>query len=79
MNKLYLLAAVVALVFMAYLYGVNIADAKCRLRNSQENLIVIQNYQKQITQTKRLSRDTVYKIGAGDIRRILRDKYSIAE
>ena len=79
MNKLYLMAAVAALIFMSYLYGANIADAKCRLRNSQENFTVIQNYQNQINKTKRISRDTVYKIGVSDIRRILRDKYSIGE
>ncbi len=79
MNKLYLIAAVAALIFMSYLYGANIADTRCRLRTSQENFSDIQNYQNQIDKTKRISRDTVYKMGVRDIRIVLCDKYSISE
>ena len=67
--------AISALILGAYFYGVNITNAKCREKQSQNNLVEIQN----IEQNKRIIHDTVYKTGMGDIRRILRDKYTIAE
>jgi hypothetical protein len=79
MNKLYLLLAFCAIVCGAYFYGANIADAKCRTRVAQQNLESIKQIQNQIFETKRTSHGTVYKMGVGDIRRILRDKYSIGE
>ena len=79
MNKLYLFLLLCVIVCGAYLYGANVADAKCRLRINQENFTAIQKYQKQILNTKRITHDTVYKMGVSDIRHILRDKYTIGE
>lgn len=79
MNKLYLLAALVAVVCAAYVFGDRMGDVKCRLRINSENFVAIQNYQSQISKTKRTIHDTVYKMGADDVRRILRDKYTIGE
>ena len=79
MNKLYLLLAVCAVVGGAYICGANIADAKCRARFDRQNLQAMQNLQNQIIQNKRKNHEIVYKTGVADIRRILRDKYSIAE
>ena len=79
MNKLYLLAIIVALICMAYFYGANIADAKCRLRVANANFTAVQTYQNEIVKTKRITHDTVYKMGVADIRSILRDKYTIGE
>ena len=75
MNKIYLMIAISALIFGAYFYGVNITNAKCREKNAINNLTEIQI----IEQNTRKIHDTVYKIGVVDIRRFLRDKYTIAE
>lgn len=75
MNRLYFMIVICAIVFGAYFYGVNITDAKCQLRHVNEN---VQNQTEQI-QNQRGIHDMVYKTGVGDIRRILRDKYTIAE
>ncbi len=75
MNKLYLLGMVGALVMGAYFYGVNIERAKCKtkyLQNDFETMVQTQQKQKVI-------HDTVYKTGVADIRRVLFDKYTIAE
>ena len=79
MNKLYLFFGICAAVCGAYFYGANVADAKCRARVANQNLQNIQNLQNQISKTKRITHDTVYKMGAGDVRRVLRDKYTIGE
>lgn len=79
MNKLYLLALITALVFGAYIYGTNVADARCKMRVAQENLKAIENNNIQNIKNKRIINESVYKTGAGDLRRILRDKYTIAE
>lgn len=79
MNKLYLLAIIFVVVFMAYFYGANTADAKCRLRAAQASFNAVQTYQNQIVKTKRITHDTTYKMGVDDIRRVLRDKYTIGE
>ncbi|MBQ6011798.1 MAG: hypothetical protein IJL23_01630 [Alphaproteobacteria bacterium] len=75
MKKIYFIVAIGALIFGAYFYGVNITHAKCREKQSQNNLVEIQN----IEQNKRIIHDTVYKTGMRNIRRILHDKYTIAE
>lgn len=75
MNKIYLIGFVGALVMGAYFYGANIEQAKCKtkyLQNDFETITKIQQKQKVI-------HDTVYKTGVADIRRILFDKYTIAE
>ena len=75
MNKIYFLLAICALILGAYFYGANIADAKCQMRQLAENT------QKQNLNIKnqRIIHDTVYKTGISDVRRILHDKYTIAE
>jgi len=75
MNKLYFIIVISALIFGAYFYGANITEAKCRAKNAQNNVIEMN----QIQQQKRKIHDTVYKTGTADIRRVLRDKYTIAE
>lgn len=75
MNKIYLICGASAFVFGAYFYGFNIANSKCQNRQLQIDISEIQKIQ----QNKKEIHDTVYKTGTGDIRRILRDKYTIAE
>ena len=79
MNKLYLIIGIGAVVYGAYFYGVNIAKAKCKMQVATENLQTFQDIQQKNTITKRQNHEIVYKTGVGDIRRILRDKYTIAE
>ena len=79
MNKIYLLFGLGTVICGAYFYGANVADAKCRATIAQENLKQIQNVQQQNMINKRNTHEIVYKTGVGDIRRILHDKYSIAE
>lgn len=59
--------------------GVFVGDAKCRANISQQNLQNIQNYQNQIMKNKRQTDEIVFKTNVRDIRRVLRDKYSIAD
>lgn len=67
------------MIFGAYFYGVNITNAKCDMKHMQNNLIQNEQQQKQFFQHQRIIHENVYKTGVGDIRRILRDEYTIAE
>jgi len=79
MNKLYLFFIIVGVVCGAYVYGANVADAKCRAHFAQQNLIALQNMQNQISQIKKENHEIVYKNSVADVRRLLRDKYTIGE
>lgn len=75
MVKLYFIVLLGTIVFGAYFYGANIAKAKCQMRFLQEN----NQKQELFIQDKKEIHEKVYKTGLGDIRRILCDKYTIAE
>lgn len=75
MKNIYLMMAIGALIMGAYFYGANIADAKCQMRQISQD----KQNQTQIIQNQRIIHDKVYKMGNVDIRRVLRDKYTIAE
>jgi len=75
MIKIYFIVAMGAIVIGAYFYGANISDSKCRAKQMQNNLNEIQT----IEQHKKEIHDKVYKTGTDDIRRILHDKYTIAD
>jgi uncharacterized protein (UPF0333 family) len=75
MNKIYFIILLSAIICGAYFYGVNITKANCRANYAEQNFLDIQQTQ----QHKREIHEVVYKTGVADIRRILRDKYSIAE
>lgn len=79
MNKIYLIVFVGAMICGAYFYGVNITNVKCVAQNAQNNLIQNEKHQEQFLQNQRIIHETVYKTGLADIRRILRDEYTIAE
>ena len=79
MNKLYVVALIWMLVFGAYFYGANVADAECKMNQAQENLQTVQNTQIEIIESKRKNHEIVYKTGVRDIRNVLCDKYTIAE
>ena len=75
MIKLYLIGLVCAIICGAYFYGQSVGNSKCKIQNFQNQINLI----KQDNQQQRVINDKVYKTGVGDIRRILHDKYTIAE
>lgn len=77
MTKLYLiiLICICAISAGAFFYGKNIGVSKCEIQNLQNQI----NTTEQNQVNKRILNDKVFKTGVADIRRILRDKYSIAE
>ena len=75
MNKLYLILLFCAFAYGAYVFG----KTKCQLNVAQNNLVQNQKQQELFLQRKRIIHENVYKTGVADIRRILRDEYTIAE
>lgn len=75
MAKVYIILLIGALVFGAFFYGKNVGVSKCEIQNLQNQI----NTTEQNQINERNINDTVFKTGVADIRRILRDKYSIAE
>ena len=75
MPKIYFIVLISAIVFGAYFYG----KAKCQFDVAQDNLIRNQKQQELYLKSQRIIHENVYKTGVADIRRILRDKYTIAE
>ncbi len=75
MARLYLIMLICAIITGAFFYGKTIGKSKCEIQNFQNQI----NQTEQIQQNKRNLNETVYKTGVRDIRRILRDKYTIAE
>ena len=73
--KVYLIFTVLALVGGAYIMGHKIAGHKCTadVANNTTNEIIKTIY------VQRKIDEKVYSTGSRDIRRILHDKYSIAE
>lgn len=59
----------------AFFYGKHVGVSKCEIQNLQNKI----NTTEQNRINERNINDTVFKTGVADIRRILRDKYSIAE
>ena len=73
--KIYLIIAVGCIVFGAYEFGLQIARRKCELNAAQ-------NQTNEIVKTisiQRITDEKVYNTGVADIRRVLRNKYTIAE
>lgn len=75
MMKLYLIGLVCVALVGAFFYGKSVGISKCEIQNFQSHI----NNIEQIKINERVINDVVYKTGVRDIRRILRDKYSIAE
>ena len=62
-----------------YVCGFYNGKEKCRAEIAQQNAENIHSQYIQNNNNKRLIHEKVYKTGAGDIRGILRDKYTIVE
>ncbi len=75
MNKLYVLLFVCLVIFGAFFVGQNVGKLKCQ-KNTAIN--EINNETKIIKITEKINAET-FHTGVADIRRILRDEYTIAE
>ena len=75
MNKLYLLLFFIVVVWGAYLVGGRVASEKCRGAVADD--IVAQ--QTELIKIQEVVNAEVVSRGVGDIRRVLREKYTIAE
>ena len=75
MTKIYLIMLICAITSGAYFYGVHVGNSKCEIGHFQNQI----NISEQNKTNERIVNDTVYKTGVVDIRRILRDKYTIAD
>jgi len=75
MIKAYVILLICALGLGAFFYGKNVGVSKCEMQKLQNQINVTE--QNQIKE--RDINDTVFKTGVADIRRILCDKYTIAE
>ena len=75
MIRVYFAAILGGAIFFAYFIGVHIANIKCneRIANANLNQMVINATAMEKTN------DTVLHTGISDIRRILRERYTIAE
>ena len=74
MTRLYFVILICAVIIGAFFYGKSVGFSKCEIRNFQNEINIIE----QNKTNERVINDTVYKTGVRDIRRILRNKYSIA-
>lgn len=75
MNKLYLLLFFIAVVWGAYWVGGRVASEKCR--GAAANNAVAQ--QAELIKIQEVVNAEAVSRGVGDIRRVLREKYTIAE
>ncbi len=75
MTKIYLIMLMCAITVGAYFYGLSVGNSKCEIGHFQNQI----NTNNQNKTNERIVNDTVYKTGVADIRRILRDKYTIAD
>lgn len=75
MMRLYFAVAIAAAIFFAFITGVYMGRVKCsaRVANANAEQIIIN------TQIQRTANETVMHTGGDVVRRILREKYTIAE
>ncbi len=75
MRYIYYAALIGVAIFFAYLIGVYVGNMKCDVR------IANANANEMIFNTKQMGNinETVFHTSVGDIRRILHEKYTIAE
>ena len=73
--RIYFMAAIAAVVCCAYWAGLRIGREQCRADAAR----VATDAQTQILQQQRKIDAETYNRGTGDIRRVLREKYTIAQ
>lgn len=77
MNKIYIGAAILTVVYGAYWAGGRIVDAQCRAEQVIDNAVQNDKVHQTIIETKRIVNETVITTGTVNIRMRLRDKYTI--
>ena len=75
MIRLYCAALIGGAFFLSYFVGGHIANVKCNERAANANVERMMDNTKIIEETN----ETVFHTSVGDIRSILREKYTIAE
>lgn len=75
MLRVYLAVLICTAIFLSYFVGGHVATVRCRERGAHSAVEQIVNNNAIMENTN----DTVLHTGVGDIRRILREKYTIAE
>ena len=75
MMRLYLAAITLAAIFFAFITGVYIGRVKCSASVANANAEQINNNYK----IREVANETVMHTGGDDVRRVLREKYTIAE
>ena len=75
MTRIYFIMLICATIVGAYFYGKSVGVAQCEKQYLQNQI----NTTQQQKINERVINETVYKTGVRDIRRILRDKYTITE
>ncbi len=79
MRALYLFGGVAAAILFAYFAGRAVGTAECRARVAAQNADAVAAAHTVIIEKERKIDAETYRMGAGDIRRVLREKYTIAE
>ena len=75
MKYMYYIALFCGAIFFAYIAGMRVGDSNCRAKFASENSESIINNTNIMEQTN----EQVFHTGTRDIRRILRERYTIAE
>lgn len=75
MIRIYCAALVGAVIFLSYFVGAHVANIKCDTRFAQSNSERIIGDTKIVGETN----DAVFRTSIGNIRRVLREKYTITE
>ncbi len=72
---LFLCVVIVGVIFSAYYVGMRVAGAQCVAERQADAV----QQQAKIIKIQRIVNDQVSNTAAGDVRRVLREKYTIAE
>lgn len=77
--RLYFCALICMAVGASYFAGRTVGAAECRARIAAQNADAVAAAHTVIIEKERKIDAETYRMGAGDIRRVLREKYTIAE
>ncbi|MDW3024800.1 MAG: hypothetical protein R8N50_03910 [Alphaproteobacteria bacterium] len=75
MNKIYFLVFLIVVLVGAYFAGGRVANEKCRARLANSKA----DQQLEIVKLHEAVNEEVFSRGVGDIRRVLRERYTIAQ
>jgi len=75
MIRIYFAALVCVAIFLSYFIGIHVGNVRCNTRIAESNIEHIVRDAKIMEKTN----EVVYHTGTADVRRILHEKYTIAE